>query len=193
MNNTNPLGLGVALLVLAATSLAAVVADPAALAAKTGQDRAMSETDMSHSGDADGGGKVTVPWNLLGGAVGDRTVDGVKVELYVLQAVDPSQLKPGDPNHAFTVALKDAKSSEFLKQGTVSIAVTGAGVSGQGSQMALRPNGVFRGGVALPRPGQYKVMIAFKTESRSGQAEFPFVYQPTAPGQHEHQHGGASR
>jgi hypothetical protein len=147
----------------------------------------MTETDMSHTGSTPQG-TVTVPWSLLGGVVGNRTVNGVRVELYVLQAQDPGTLKPGDPNHAFTVTLKDDKSGEFLKQGEVSIAVTGVTNSAQPSLMAARSSGVFRSGVSLPQPGDYRLTIAFKTAGRSGQADFPYVFYPLAEATQTHHH-----
>jgi hypothetical protein len=178
---------GVALLTLGAQVAAgaeAVESDAKATArAAPGVD--MTETDMSHTGSTPKG-TVTVPWNLLGGAVGDRTVSGVRVELYVLQAQEPDKLKPGDPNHAFTVALKDGKTGEFVDQGEVSIAVAGDAGADQRSPMPTRSRGIFRAGVALPQPGQYRVTIAFKAAGRAGQADFPYVYHPVAQATHTH-------
>jgi len=157
------------------------------VAAKTAPGADMTETDMSHTGSTPQG-KVTVPWNLLGGAVGDRTVNGVKVELYVLQAQDLEKLRPGDPNHAFTVTLKDEKSSEFLKQGKVSILVTGDAGTTRRSEMSTRSSGIFRSGVALPRPGEYRVTIDFKSAGHAGQAEFAYVFGPNTQPMPAHHH-----
>jgi hypothetical protein len=148
----------------------------------------MAETDMSHTGSTPQG-TVTVPWALLGGAVGNRTVNGVRVELYVLQAQDPGTLKPGDPNHAFTVALKDDRSGDVLSRGEVSIAVAGDTNPVRRSVMSAQSSGVFRGGVSLPRPGDYRLTVAFKAEGRSGQADFPYVFRPVdaaTEAQHHH-------
>jgi len=146
----------------------------------------LSETDMSHTGKA-AGDTVTVPWNLLGGALGNQTVGGVRVELYVLQAQDAGKLKPGDPNHAFTVTLKDDASGEFLKQGEVSIAVAdNAGASKQRTVMSQRSSGIFRGGVALAQPGEYRLTVAFKTGGREGQVDFPYQFREDAVPAHHH-------
>jgi hypothetical protein len=110
------------------------------------------------------------------------------VELYVLQAHDTDKLKPGDPNHAFTVALKDGNTSEFLKQGEVSIEVTDSSGSVQRGEMSTRSSGIFRTGVALPAPGRYRVTIAFKAAGRTGQADFPYVYRPVTEAMQTHHH-----
>ena len=178
---------GAALLVLAAElTIGANAAEPEAKA-EAQATPGLSETDMSHTGSTSEG-KVTVPWNLLGGAVGDRTINSVRVELYVLQAQDPDKLKPGDPNHAFTVTLKDEKSSEFLKQGEVSIAVARGAGPAQRSVMSARSSGIFRTGVALPQPGEYRVTIAFKSAGRTGQADFPYIYRPIDKTTRTHHH-----
>jgi protein SCO1/2 len=110
------------------------------------------------------------------------------VELYVLQAQELDQLKPGDPNHAFTVTLKDDQSGEFLSEGEVSIAVTGGANAGQRHAMVTRSSGIFRSGVTLPQPGDYRVTITFGTASRSGQADFPYVFRPLARAQDSKEH-----
>jgi hypothetical protein len=179
---------GAALFALAApVALAANAVEPDPKAAAGKPDVDLSETDMSHTGKTPGGGTVTVPWSLLGGAVGNRTVNGVRVELFVLQAQDLDKLKPGDPNHAFTVTLKDDKSSELLKQGEVSLAVAGAGPL-RPTAMSSRSSGVYRSGVALPKPGEYRITIAFTSAGKSGQAEFPYVFRPDAQSMPTHHH-----
>ncbi len=180
---------GAALLALLAqlgTGANAVEPDAKA-AAQAAPEVDMTETDMSHTGSTPKG-TVTVPWNLLGGAVGDRAVSGVRVELYVLQAQEPDKLKPGDPNHAFTVTLKDGKTGEFLDRGEVSIAVAGDFGPDQRSAMPMRSRGIFRTGVALPQPGQYVVTIAFKVAGRTGQADFPYAYRPITQTTQVHHH-----
>jgi protein SCO1/2 len=185
---------GVALVAFAA-QLAMVAGaarpDARAEAGPTAPESDATESDMSHTGTTPQG-TVTVPWNLLGGAVGNRTVNGVRVELYVLQAQDPG-IKSGDPNHVFTVTLKDDQSGEFLKQGEVSIAVTGGTRQAQRSEMAARSSGVFRSGVSLPQPGDYRLTIAFKTAGRSGQADFPYVFRPFAEAVQAHHHDSGER
>jgi hypothetical protein len=146
----------------------------------------LSETDMSHTGSTSQG-TVTVPWDLLGGTVGDRAVNGVRVELYVLQAVDMGKLKPGDPNHAFTVTLKDEKTSAFIKQADVSLRVS-PGAPAPGTGMKRNQSGIFRAGVSLPKPGQYKVTVAFHVPGRSGEVEFPYEFRPEAPAAAAHHH-----
>jgi hypothetical protein len=146
----------------------------------------LSETDMSHVGSSPGG-SVTVPWKLLGGAVGNQAVNGVRVELFVLQAQEADKLKPGDPNHAFTVTLKDDKSGELLKEGEVSIGVAAPGGPVQPkTAMSHRSDGVFRSGVALPKPGDYRLQVAFKSAGHSGLAEFPYRYREDAVPAHHH-------
>lgn len=142
---------------------------------------------MSHTSSTPRG-TVTVPWTMLGGVVGNKTVDGLRVGLYVLQAQEREKLKPGDPNHAFTVTLKDGKSSALLKRGDVSIAVSGGDNAVQGGTMAAQSTGVFRLGVNLPKPGEYRIKVAFKAAGHSGQAEFPYVFRTHAPAMPAHHH-----
>jgi hypothetical protein len=147
----------------------------------------LTETDMSHTGSTPAG-KVTVPWNLLGGAVGNRTVNGVRVELYVLEAQELDQVKAGDSNHAFTVTLKDDQTGEFLKQGAVSIAVAGGSGAVHRSVMSARSSGIFRSGVSLPQPGDYRLTIAFEAAGRKGEADFPYEFHPVAGAKPAHHH-----
>src|SRR5579864_8440732 len=90
---------GTALVALAPQLTIAAGAQPDARAATApaALQSDVTESDMSHTGSTPQG-TVTVPWNLLGGLVGNRTVNGVRVELYVLQAQDTGKLKRGDPN-----------------------------------------------------------------------------------------------
>jgi hypothetical protein len=192
MNTTNRWA-GAVLLMLTAQWCAGAGAAWADAKAGTGADAPateLKETDMSHTGKTPEGGTVTVPWKLLGGAVGNQTVNGVRVELFVLEAQDPDKLKPGDPNHAFTVTLKDDKSGEFLKQGDVSIDVSAGAGPARHTSMGLRSDGIFRGGVSLPQPGEYRLTIAFNAEGRKGKADFPYEYRrstgPTPAHQHQH-------
>jgi hypothetical protein len=169
---------------LAAVTLLAVSAQlaSAAPAADQGAGPAKAvpppESDMSYTGKTDSGESVTVPMNLLGGLVGNHTVNGVRVELYVLLPQDPGRLKPGDPNHAFTVTLKDEKSGAFLRRGEVSLAAAGGAGAAQRSVMAMESDGIFRSAVTLPQPGDYRLTVGFKTAGRSGLAEFPYVFVP---------------
>ncbi|HEX4597067.1 MAG TPA: hypothetical protein VH278_04720 [Burkholderiaceae bacterium] len=158
--------------------------DPGATAARASPGPDLTESDMGHTGSD---GTVTVPWDMLGGVVGNQTVNGLRVGLYVLQAQDPAKLKPGDPNHAFTVTLKDDKSGALVKQGDVSIVVLAEDVVQRGS-MAVQPNGLFRLGVRLPRTGDYRVKIAFKAGGRAGQVEFPYVFRLDPQPMPAHQH-----
>jgi len=169
-----------------AVGAGAVEPGPKSGAAPAAAGTDLSETDMSHVGTTPEG-TVTVPWTMLGGLVGNKKANGVQVALYVLQAQDFAKLKPGEPNHAFTVALKDEVSGEFLKQGEVSIAVFGDDVAQRG-KMAEQPNGLFRFGVRLPRAGDYRLKISFMTGGRSGQVEFPFAFSPDAQPAQVHQH-----
>jgi hypothetical protein len=169
-----------------AIGASAAAQDPKAPAVPATSGTDLSETDMSHTSTSSEG-TVTVPWTMLGGVVGNRTINGMDVGLYVLLAQEPDKLKPGDPNHAFTVTLKDAKSSALLKQGEVSIAVAGGGTPVKPAPMSAQSAGVFRLGVRLPQPGQYRIKVAFKAEGRSGQAEFPYTFSAAAqPPAHHH-------
>ena len=172
---------------LAIGAVAAPQPDPKATALPASPGADLGETDMSHTGSAPGG-TVTVPWTMLGGVVGNKTVDGLQVGVYVLQAQEPEKLKPGAPNHAFTVTLKDDKSGTLLKQGDVSIAVSGAGHAFQRGSMPAQSSGVFRLGVNLPKPGDYRIKVAFKAAGHGGQAEFPYVFRADGPAMPAHHH-----
>jgi hypothetical protein len=172
---------------LAIAAVAAAQPDRNAAAAAVSPEPDLTETDMSHTGSSPEG-TVTVPWTMLGGAVGSKTLNGLRVGLYVLQAQEPEKLKPGDPNHAFTVTLKDDKSGTLLKQGDVSIAVSGGGNAFQRGSMAAQSSGVFRLGVNLPKPGEYRIKIAFKAAGHGGQTEFPYVFRAGTPAMPAHHH-----
>jgi hypothetical protein len=179
-----------ALVMLAALATGAGAAQQDAKPAAAGVPADLTETDMSHTGKTPEGGTVTVPWKLLGGAVGNQTVNGVRVELFVLEAQDMDKIKPGAPNHAFTVTLKDDKSGEFIKHGAVWIHVAAGAVPAHRTAMNSPSEGIFRGGVSLPQPGAYRLTVAFNAAGRKGRTDFAYEYRrPTGPAAaHQHQH-----
>jgi hypothetical protein len=146
-------------------------------------------SDMSIQGATPKEGEATVPMSLLGGNVGNKTANGIRVELYVLLAENMDKLRPSDPDHAFTVALKDAKTGEFLKRGEVTMTVKGATDAVEHKVPASMSDGIFRSAFKLQHPGPYKVNVAYKVGERGGAADFAYRFElPAKGGDAAHHH-----
>lgn len=149
--------------------------------AKPGAD---SEGEMSYT---ESGKSARIPMHVLGGVLGQRSSHGVRAELFVLQAEHPEQLRPADPNHLFTVALKDEASGKLLAPSQVTLGFAAAEQSSL--PVAARAfQGMFRAGLRLPAPGSYTITVVFRTADSPVTLEFPYRYDavPEAMGGHVH-------
>jgi hypothetical protein len=140
------------------------------------------QSDMTIQGVTPVEGEATVPMSLLGGDVGKKTVNGVRVELYVLLAGNMDRLRPTDPDHAFTVTLRDDRTGEFIKTGEVTVSVKGTGDAAERKVPATMSDGIFRSTFRLQHPGQYQVNVGYKADQRSGAADFAYRFDPPAQG-----------
>lgn len=178
--DTNPAGRLLPLL-LACAIQAAAAAQGSESGTRADRVPPNNRSDMTIQGVTPAEGEATVPMSLLGGDVGKQSVNGVRVELYVLLAGNIDKLRPNDPDHAFTVALRDEKSGEFIKHGEVTMSVRG-GAGDEHQVPAQMSDGIFRSTFRLQHPGQYRVKVAYKVGQRAGTADFPYRYEAAAEG-----------
>jgi len=134
----------------------------------------------------EGGGLASkgLPPGLMGMPLPHRTVEGVRVDLFLLQASYTEGLPPDAPNHRITVMLRDAETGQLIPGGSVSLEIAGAGES---LRIDLPSVGrYYQGGARLAELGDYRIVVAFDAKGRSGKAEFTYRMIPAPP---PHAHG----
>lgn len=136
---------------------------------------------------SDGTRKVA---RLLGGPLGNETIDGIGVGLYVLQATNPERLEPGStgPTHLFNVSFKADDGGRLITDALGAVVVEGPG---EPQRVAFRPQASHhQAQVRLDQEGEYRIRVEFVIEGRRGETQsFPFLYQrKPGPFRHDHQH-----
>jgi len=144
-------------------------------------DEALIEGDIVLES-TDGTRKVAM---LLGAPLGNETVEGIDVGLFVLQASNPERLKAGaeGPTHLFNVTFKAGDGSRLIKEALCTVVVEGAGES---QRVVMRSRESHHEAFArLEEEGEYRIRVEFLTADRKGETgSYPFVYKRNAPLQH---------
>jgi len=144
-------------------------------------DSAMNEGDIVLES-TDGTRKVAM---LLGAPLGNETVDGVDVGLFVLQASNPERLKAGakGPTHLFNVTFKAGDGSRLIKEAMGTVVIEGPG---ENQRVVMRSRESHHEAFArLEEEGEYRISVEFLAADKKGQTEsYPFVYKRNAPLQH---------
>jgi len=178
-----------------AQAIAAVVAIVLAalpLAARAGDEPSRHEWGK-HGDDAlvegdivleapDGTRKVAM---VLGAPLGNETVEGIDVGLFVLQASNPERLKAGatGPTHLFNVTFKAGDGSRLIKEALGTVVIEGGGES---QRVVMRSRESHHEAFArLEEEGEYRIHVEFLAAERKGETgSYPFVYKRNAPLQH---------
>jgi hypothetical protein len=125
---------------------------------------------------------------VLGGELGRKTVIGVDVGLFVLQAESPERLRPGarGPTHVFNLTFLDADKGGSVKEIQGTLIVDGPG---EPRRVPFRPYEAHHQAVArLEEEGEYKISVEFVAGDRKGLTpSFPFHYhRKKSKEEHEH-------
>jgi hypothetical protein len=114
----------------------------------------------------------------LGAQLGKESVDGIEVGLFVLQASNPEQLKPGatGPTHLFNVTLLDKEAGALIKEALGSVIIEREGMEPQ--RQPLKPVvSHHQASARLNERGEYQVSVEFVAEGRKGHTgSMPFSY-----------------
>ncbi len=117
---------------------------------------------------------------VLGARIGGKEIDGIQVDVYVLQATSPERLGPEGrgPTHLFNVRFVDVAASELIvgAKGVVTIAPASGG---EVLRVPFEPFAKhFQSPTRLPAPGEYAVGVEFEAGNRKGSVSgLPFVYR----------------
>jgi hypothetical protein len=121
---------------------------------------------------------------LLGARLGTKTIKGVALSLYVLQAAAPGPKRPDLPNHLFSVTLQDEKDKKVIKDAVVSGVISAKGKKQQLSFGPAKPV-QYEAGARLTSLDTYKVDVTFKKDNREGKASFVYKMMPAPPAHQE--------
>jgi hypothetical protein len=117
---------------------------------------------------------------VLGVRIGGAEIEGVQVDVYVLQATSPERLAPEGkgPTHLFNVRFVDVAASELIAgvKGSVTFASSGGG---EVRRVPFAPFAKhFQSQARLPDPGEYVIGVEYEAGSRTGSVTgLPFVYR----------------
>ncbi len=117
---------------------------------------------------------------VLGARIGGKEVEGIQVDVYVLQATSPERLGPEGrgPTHLFNVRFVDVAASALLPdvRGFVTVVPVSGG---EAQRVPLEPFAKhFQSPTRLPAPGEYTIGVEFEAGARKGSVSgFSFVYR----------------
>ena len=119
------------------------------------------------------GEKVPGKLLVLGSQIGASSIRGMGVSLNVLKATSPEKLKPGSPDHIFTVILT-GKDGKPVKNEKVSLAISGEGKEQKVGLPFL--NAYYQGGARLDRPGIYEIRVKINGKAKAESPPFKYEY-----------------
>lgn len=129
---------------------------------------------------------------VLGGPLGNETVDGIEVGLFVLQASNPERLKPGakGPTHIFNVTFMDEGGSNLITEALGAVIVEREGLEPRRVQFK-RAGSHHEAYTRLDEMGEYKISVEFVTGDHKGQTRaklFDYTGKFMFPGHAHHNH-----
>jgi hypothetical protein len=115
---------------------------------------------------------------VLGGPLGKETVDGIEVGLFVLQASDPEQLKPGavGPTHIFNVTFMEENGSNLIEDASGEVIIEKSGLETQ--RVPFQSTSSHHQAITrLDQKGEYQISVEFETGDHHGKTQGkPFNY-----------------
>lgn len=139
----------------------------------------------THEGAISITGDGSLDWmTVLGGSLGNQTVAGVDVGLFVLQADNPARLAPGakGPTHVFNLTFLAADDGDDPDGVVGALHIEGPAAT-ETLKVPFKPHqDYYQAATRLENEGDYRITVEFATDDGGGRTrEFAFQYRRKKP------------
>ena len=129
---------------------------------------------------------------VLGAPLGNETIDGIEIRLFVLQASNPERHKPGStgPTHIFNVTFMEEGGSQLITEALGAVTIEKSGLEPQ--QVPFKRSGShYQSFARLEEKGLYQISVEFVSGAHKGKSQakqFNYTGKFMFPGHDHHKH-----